>query len=222
MGAAEAAASVVERLKASLEAASDYNPGDAAAPAAVLWADSGAQWRPILPRLLPLMPQLLVYDGERYAPEERAGPAVWLRCAAAGVLDGPAIPAETTPVLYLPGVDRRDLSAAGECPQALKPLVELQYRGVCWTQKNGRDWTVEAFLTSRDGGLGLDVARDAATRRSMLLALAELAQTPAARLRGRRLDAEDFNRLLSGDPVRDALIWLNDPRAVEAQWSGAR
>ena len=222
MGAAEAAASVVERLKASLEAAADYNPGDAAAPAAVLWADSGAQWRPILPRLLPLMPQLLVYDGERYAPEERAGPAVWLRCAAAGVLDSPAIPAETTPVLYLPGVDRRDLSAAGECPQALKPLVELQYRGVCWTQKNGRDWTVEAFLTSRDGGLGLDIARDAATRRSMLRALAELAQTPAARLRGRRLDGEDFDRLLSGDPVRDALIWLNDPPAAEAQWSSAR
>lgn len=222
MRAAEGAASVAARLKASLEAAADYNPGDAAAPAAVLWADSGAQWRPILPQLLPLMPQLLVYDGERYAPEERAGPAVWLRCAVAGVLDSLAIPAETTPVLYLPGVDRSDLSAAGECPQALKPLVELQYRGVCWTQRNGRDWTVEAFLTSRDGGLGLDVARDAATRRSMLRALAKLGQTPAARLRGRRLDAEDFDRLLSGDPVRDALIWLNDPRAAEAQWSGAR
>ena len=165
------------------------------------------------------MPQLLTLDGERYDPEKRVGPAIWLRCMIARVLDSPAIPGDATPVLYLPGVGRQDLSAAGDCPDGLKPLVELQYRGVCWTQKNGREWTVEAFLTS---ALGLDVARDAATRQSMLRALEELAATPVKTLQGRRLDAADFDRLFSTDAVRDALIWMNDPRAARADWSAGR
>ena len=79
-------------------------------------------------------------------------------------------------------------------------LVELQYRGVCWTQKNGKDWTVEAFLVSEEGGLGLDVARDATTRRAMLGALAELATTSVDRLKGKHLEAEDFDKLFSDDP----------------------
>ena len=40
-------------------------------------------------------------------------------------------------------------------PAELQPLAELQYRGVLWSQKNGRDWTVNAFVQSRDGGLGI-------------------------------------------------------------------
>src|SRR4051812_1475984 len=64
------------------------------------------------------------------------------------------------PVLYLPGVSRQLLRSPEECPDELKPLVELQYRGVVWTQLNGKDWTVEAFLVSEDGGLGLEVRRD--------------------------------------------------------------
>ena len=45
------------------------------------------------------------------------------------------------------------LRAVEECPDAIKPLVELQYRGAVSTQKNGKDWTVRAFLVSDDGGL---------------------------------------------------------------------
>jgi hypothetical protein len=48
----------------------------------------------------------------------------------------------------MPHVSRQTLRAVEECPDALKPLVELQYRGVVWTQKNGKDWTLEAFLVS--------------------------------------------------------------------------
>ena len=65
------------------------------------------------------------------------------------------------PVLYLPCVGRQTLRAADDCDAMLQPLVELQYRGAIWHQRNGRDWTVEAFLTS-DDALGLDVAREAA------------------------------------------------------------
>ena len=213
-------ATVVEALAASLEAASACNPDDAEPPAAVLWTDRDSRWRPIVPQLRALVPQLLTL-GE-YAPEERTGPAIWLRCVIDRALAPPGFPSDMTPIVYLPGTGRQDLGAAA-CPDHLKPLVELQYRGACWTRQNGRDWTVEAFLASRNGGgLGLDVARDAATRQSMQRALTALATTPMAALRGRRLEAEDFDRLFSDDPVRDVLAWMSDPEAVRAGWEAGR
>ena len=174
---------MIDELAAALAEAARFNPDDAAAPAAVLWADHPAQWGPVIPHLRGLMPHLLALGP--YAPGERTGPAIWLRCVVDRTLDAPGIPNGATPVIYLPGVSRQELGAAQTCPRRLQPLVELQYRGVCWTQKNGRDWTVEAFLTSVAGGLGLDVARDAATRQAMLRALPQVAAAPTSR-RSRR------------------------------------
>ncbi|MCY4451357.1 MAG: BREX-1 system phosphatase PglZ type B [Immundisolibacterales bacterium] len=211
---------VIEALVASLEAASAQNPGDAERPVAILWTDRDSQWLPVLPRLRRLMPQLVTL-GE-YAPEIRTGPSIWLRCVVERAVESPEIPDEMTPVLYLSGVGRQELGAAQTCPGHLKPLVELQYRGTCWTQRNGRDWTVEAFLVSKDGGLGLDVARDSDTRHSMMRALAELATASVQALEGRRLEAEDFDRLFSDDPVRDVLVWLGDGGDVPANWDSAR
>ena len=216
----ESGRTLVERLKASLETASAHNPNDAEKPVAVLWTDSDAQWRPILVRLRALMPQLLVL-GE-YEPENRTGPSIWLRCVVDRVLDLPGLDNDTTPVVYLPDVSRQTLGSAEACPSDLKPLVELQYRGTCWTQKNGRDWTVEAFMVSSDGGLGLDVARDTATRQSMLDALPKLATTSIRLLEGQRLAAADFDALFSDDPVRDLLLWLSEPESALAGWEAGR
>lgn len=214
------AATVVGCLKASIEAASAHNPNDAAPPAAVLWTDRDAQWQPVVASLRRLMPQLLTL-GE-YDPEQRIGPSVWLRCVIERALDAPEIPGATTPIIYLPGVGRQELGAAEACPDHLKPLVELQYRGACWTQKNGKDWTVEAFLVSRKGGLGLDVARDATTRHSMLRAVSELATESVQVLKGKRLEAEDFDRLFSDDPVKDMLAWISDSESVRSNWDEGR
>ena len=213
---------VIEALTSSLEAASAHNPNDADKPAAVLWTDRDAQWQPLLPRLRALMPQLLTHELENYSPEDRTGPSIWLRCVIDRALESPGLSSEMTPIVYLPGVTRQELGAADSCPDRLKPLIELQYRGTCWTQKNGKDWTVEAFMVSRDGGLDLDVARDTATRKAMLRALAELAATSVQALRGRRLESEDFDRLLSDDPIRDVLVWLSDPDSVSTHWEVAR
>ena len=172
------------------------------------------------PQLRRLVPQLLTIGD--YGPENRTGPAIWLRCVLDGALDDPKVPEEKTPIVYLPGVSRQELRAVQECPDSLKPLVELQYRGVCWTQKNGKDWTVEAFLVAEKGGLGLDVARDAATRQSMLSALTELATTSVGRLKGKHLEAEDFDKLFSDDPAKDLLLWLSDPEPVSSSWNGGR
>ena len=211
---------VTEALIRSLEDAVRYNPNDAVRPCAILWTDQDAQWQPIIPQLRHLLPHLLTL-GE-YQPDQRTGPAIWLRSAVDRALPDVEWRKEKPPILYLPHVSRQKLRAVQECPDNLKPLVELQYRGVCWTQTNGKDWTVEAFLVSEDGGLGLDLTRDGTTRQAMLGALEELATTSVEHLTGKHLEAEDFNRLFSDDMVRDLLSWLSEPKTVKAQWNDGR
>ncbi|GAB4384144.1 MAG: BREX-1 system phosphatase PglZ type B [Phycisphaerales bacterium] len=199
---------LLEGVIRSLAEAARHQPGVEEPPAAILWADPKGEWRPLLPLLRQRLPQLLTL-GE-FDPKAKQGPAIWLRCAIAGTLDDVELPEGEVPIIYMPDVSRQALRAGDECPWELQPLVELQYRGVVWTQRNGRDWTVEAFLVS-DDGLGLDVAKDAKTKRSIMASLTVLADTPVSRLSGRRLEAEDFDRLMVGDQPRDLLQWMSDP-----------
>ncbi|MCL5279437.1 MAG: BREX-1 system phosphatase PglZ type B [Planctomycetes bacterium] len=215
------AGTLVEAVRRSLAQAARYNRGDVVAPAAVLWTDADGQWQPVVEQLRGLMPELLTLGD--YRPEARTGPTIWLRCVIESAVRAERFasltwPVDTVPVIYMPGVSRQVLRAAEECPDSLKPLIELQYRGTVWAQKNGKDWTVRAFLVSEDGGLGLDVAEDRSTVQSMLGALSQLAVTPVTRLRGRRLEAEDFDKLMIGDTPRDLLLWLGDPDATRSQW----
>jgi len=216
---------LLEAVRASLGQAVRYNPGDVVAPAAVLWTDADGQWRAVVEQLRTLMPELLTL-GE-YDPETRTGPAIWLRCVIEPEVRSEtfptlAWPADTVPVIYLPDVSRQTLGAVEECPDMLKPLVELQYRGAVWTQKNGKDWTIRAFMVNAEEGLGLDVAEDKHTHRAMLGALSQLAVTPLTRLQGRRLGAEDFDKLMIGDTPRDLLLWLSDPPRVRSEWDDAK
>jgi hypothetical protein len=207
---------VIEALRNSLTAAARFNRSDMVAPAAILWTDADSQWEPLVSQLRPLMPELLTL-GE-YHPEEKIGPAIWLRCIIERSLPGVDLPEDIIPIIYMPNVSRQTLRAVEECPDSLKPLVELQYRGAVWTQRNGRDWTVEAFLVSEDGGLGLDVARDRHTRRSMITALGQLAVTPLTRLIGKKLEAEDFDKLMIEDTPRDLLVWMNSSAETQEKW----
>ena len=142
------------------------------------------------------MPELLSL-GE-YKPDEKTGPAIWLRCVIERSLPDIDLPEDAIPIIYMPNVSRQTLRTVEECPDSLKPLVELQYRGAVWTQRNGRDWTVEAFLVSEDGGLGMDVSKDRHTG-MRFGALAQLAVTPLTRLTGKCLEAEDFDKLMVED-----------------------
>ncbi|HUU17851.1 MAG TPA: BREX-1 system phosphatase PglZ type B [Sedimentisphaerales bacterium] len=212
---------LLEAVRASLEHAARYNPGDVVAPAAVLWTDADGQWRPVVEQLRGLMPELLTLGD--YDPAMRTGPAIWLRCVIepavrADKFPDLAWPADTVPVIYMPGVSRQTLRAVEECPDPLKPLVELQYRGTVWTQKNSKDWTVRAFLVNDDEGLGLDVAEDKLTLQAMQGSLSQLAVTSVARLAEKRLEAEDFDKLMIGDTPRDLLLWLGDPEGTRGQW----
>ena len=154
----------LDALTDAIAAAGAYNKQDQASPAAVLWPDNDRQWEGVVPLLGNRVPVFVL--GE-YSPEKRTGPAYWLRCIIARTIPHPDLPSARVPVLYLPGYGRQDIRALETCPyRTPKPLAELQYRGVLWTQKNGRDWTISAFLQSRDGGLGIEVGADAGNQGS--------------------------------------------------------
>jgi len=213
-----APATMLEGVEKSLLSAARHHDGVEAKPVCILWTDADGQWSPLLPQLRDRLPQLLVYGP--YDVDRRSGPSIWLKCVLARSIDV-GLPAGATPIIYLPNVSRQLLRAAGDCPPPLQPLVELQYRGAVWTQKNGKDWTVEAFLMSNDA-LGLDVARDEATRRSIQSALPVLADTPLTRLEGKHLEAEDFDKLMVSDHPRDLLEWMNDAAGTRERWSDGK
>ena len=211
---------VLETLRDSLVAAGRYNPNDVVSPVAILWADPDEQWAPVISQLQKLLPELLVIGD--YRPDKKTGPAIWLRCVIERGLPEVSLPERAVPIIYLPGISRQILRAVHECPDTLKPLVELQYRGVCWAQKNGKDWTVEAFLVSEDGGLGLDVAKDAQTKAAMMTALPELVTRKVVSLKGGRLESGDFDKLMVADTVKELLLWLNDSPGIKASWNDGK
>lgn len=138
---------VIEALARSLAAAAKHNSNDVMEPSAVLWTDQDSQWRAIIPALRRLLPQLLTYGA--YDPEHRTGPSIWLRCVVDGALETPDIPDGATPIIYLPGVSRQALRAVQECPDSLKPLVELQYRGSAGPREMARTGPSRPFWSRR-------------------------------------------------------------------------
>ncbi len=197
-------ATVLDELTAALRQAAEFNSADQAAPAVVLWTDPGEEWAPLLPELRARMPELFALGPLDVTA--RSGPGIWLRCVLARKVAGMEFPADRPPVFYLPGVSRASLRAIEDAPDFLAPLLELQFRGGVWFHPNGKDWTVLAFAQSR---LGLDVARDGATLAALRQALPEFARLRLAELRAGRWEAGDFNRLLTPDPSRDLLMWLD-------------
>jgi hypothetical protein len=214
------AATIASTLVSSVLGAAKGNSVTAAPAAAVLWPDKERQWQAALPLLKKLLPGLCELGD--YSVEMRRGPAVWLKCAIAGVL--PNVQLAGVPVLYLPGVGRAELRAIESCPRDLQPLAELQYRGTFWSQANGKDWTVTAFLTSKNGGLGLDLAQDKATHEALAQALAAgvLLDRPVGDWSGRHVDADWLLSLMAPNPMRDILVWMNAPEATQTEWAGVR
>lgn len=212
---------LIDLLASEVRASSAYNSNVQVAPSVILWTDKLRQWESALPLLQAAMPELIVLGD--YAPAKKTGPAIWIKCVVEGVLPEVELPVDRTPIVYLPGFERRDLRAISSCPDALKPLAELQYRGCWWIYSNsGRDWTLNAFLVSSNGGAGLDVAKDEKTQQVMLRVLPEILESSREELANRRLETPDFNKLVSSDPVRDLLSWMNDSKSCRERWEPAR
>lgn len=212
---------MLQALVKSLTAAGTdtYNKGVTVAPAAILWTDERREWEPLLPLLFDHLPTLAQLGP--YKPEIRSGPAIWLRCLVARELEAKNWPQDAIPIFYLPGVSRQSLRAVDTCPAHLQPLAELQYRGVFWSHQNARDWTINAFLITKDS-LNLAVAQDGSTQEALQRALLTLAEIPIDSLRGRLLEASDFDELLSPDPTRDLLCWMSAPDDAQKSWPNAK
>lgn len=215
----------VDAVVTALERAGRYNRNDQSPPAAVLWPDKERQWEPLLSQLQSRLPIVTVGP---YEPALRQGPAYWVRCMLNGTLGDGWLPHGVTPIVYLPGVSKQEIRAVESCPKPLQPLAELQYRGLIWTQKNGRDWTVQAFLQSEDGGLGIETGGDAATKEALSQALGVLAGEAVVQLeRQAPLRAPFFHGLLHPDEARTVLQWLDNADAWRArhsndEWSAFR
>ncbi len=206
-----AASTLLESLIQKLRGCNVH--GDAEeSPVAILWTDPRSEWKPLLPLLRQQLPELLCLGD--YDPDHQQGPALWLRCIVDRSLPAAEAAAGQIPVIYLPGISRQELRAGEGCPWALEPLIELMFRGSLWLHRNKRDWTLAAFLSSSDA-LGLDLAGDQGTKAALSRALAEVASVPLDQLRGKRLEAEDFDALLADDPTRDLLQWMADPQAFQ-------
>jgi len=167
-----------------------FTPGDQVAPCAVLWTDPERLWESVMPQMQALMPELYLLGA--YAPAQRTGPALWLRCIEGRVVEG-APAAGDTPVFYLPGISREQLRGVEDCSMEVAALVELQFRGVMWMHVNGKEWTPYGYLVSKHGGLSLDVAKDQASLDALAGALPTLFAEPVTTYRLRRLDADFFN-----------------------------
>ena len=194
----------------ALRQATAHNKNDQVAPVAVLWTDKERQWE-ILVDILRTQ-NVPIFTLGSFSPEKRTGPSYWLRCMIARALAEDQLPPDVVPIIYLPGISRQEIRSVADLPTELKPLAELQYRGVLWTQRNGKDWTLGAFLESKDGGLGIKIASDQATKESLKRALSKLSEEPIDKLKSNEpLNAAYFNKLLVPDEVRQILLWLNDP-----------
>jgi hypothetical protein len=215
---------VFDSLLGSLQSAADYNRDDTVPPAAVLWPDEKREWEKLVPRLQSVLPQFLIFGP--YNRSRRSGPAIWLRCVLAGKIAGVPMPTGTVPIIYLPGVSRSTLRATEDCPQDLKPLAELQYRGVIWSQVNAKDWTIAAYLQAERGGLNLTLARDQATTTSLRRAVEKLADAPLADLQAKsaagELNGNYFDFLVSDDLVDDLLTWMSSPKEARNHWEPGR
>lgn len=201
---------VREVLEQLLRDQGRHNRNDMVAPAAILWTDKAMTWAPVIATLRTTLPILTLGD---YQPDALTGPAIWLRCVVDGTLPEVALP-EGVPILYLPDVSRNDLRAIESCPKHLRPLAELQYRGVFFSHQNYRDWTPAALLAKA----GVKVAEDGATKAALHRALPKLLAEQLSTLQPLSpLAADDLNTLLTPDPVQQLLTWLNDPAGTQAQ-----
>lgn len=207
---------IKSKLADALLSAAKVNRSLMTAPAAVLWPDPDCQWQHVVPSLADVVPGLLTLG--QYQPESRQGPSIWLKTVIGGGIQ--LLKPGVVPVVYLPGVSKADLRAIESCPRDLQPLAELQYRGSFWSQANGKDWTVSAFLSSKTGGLGLDVAQDKVTHEALQQALEAgvLLDHSVDELKGRQINAEWLLGLMAPNPTRDVLFWMNDPVSARKQW----
>jgi len=174
-------------------------------PEVILWPDPEQQWIDVISDLQATFPHLLIFG--QYDLLKKQGPAIWLKCMVAKTLPE-ANWDDATPIIYLPGISKNDLRNIEGAGLAFQPLLEYQYTGTMFTQENGKEWTILAFVENPIIGLGLNVVKDAATKYALKKALPTLFQDNQALQVKTLIDAEYINNQLFPDIIPAILKWM--------------
>ncbi|MEX2595760.1 MAG: hypothetical protein WEC59_02435, partial [Salibacteraceae bacterium] len=163
--------SIKDKLIKSLTNAGKHNSSIMTPPKVVLWLDPEKQWESIIEQLQNELAHLLKIGD--YQPAKKQGPPIWLKCMVDRTLPEADWSADTIPIIYLPGISKRELKNVAEIPLGLQPIVEYQYTGALWLHENGKEWTVAAFIQNPEG-MNVTVAKDSGTKDAMKSSLSEI------------------------------------------------
>lgn len=193
-----------------------YDPVVETPPVAILWFDPHREWEPILPLI---RKQLAILTLGEYIPEERSGPAIWIRCMLARDLDDRISPG-SAPVIYFPGIDDKNFLYEEKRPDELQPLTELIYRGCVWVCEKGTPWNVDSFFRDSQTGPGIQARDDDFTRKAMLRALPNLCDLTIPKLKeDEPWKAKDFDALEVENGI-EKLIETGEHSQLEFKASG--
>lgn len=199
--------SLHNKLTDCLQKAAHHNSQTMTRPEVILWPDPERQWEAVIPILQEQLPALLVLGA--FQPAKRTGPVIWIKCMVARELSESADwPAETIPIIYLPGFSKNNVKNFAQGDLGLQPLMEYLYTGALFAQPNGREWTVMALLENQQIGLGLKVAQDNPTKEAVIKALPVIFQDADIQYPDTLVDAHYLHGLLFPNVVHSILKWL--------------
>lgn len=198
--------SIYDKVVQALNLAKQHNSNIMVMPEVILWPDPEMQWSSVIAEIQNTFPALLIYGS--YDQSKKQGPAIWLKCMIAQALPEANWAATETPIIYLPGISKNDLRNIQNAGLDFQPLIEYQYTGTVFTQENGREWTILAFLQNPLSGLGIKVAQDTATKEALKKALPSIFQDADVLFGKAIIDAEYLNNQLFPDIVPNMLKWM--------------
>ncbi len=178
-----------------------------ASPRVILWPDPEKQWGSIIEKLQESLPPLMVF-GE-YDPTKKMGPAIWLKCMVDRELPEVDWPESDIPIIYLPGISRRDLKNVGGADLELQPILEYQYTGTIWLHENGKEWTVVGFIQNEEG-MGINVAQDNLTKDTLISSLPNYFNEPELFYRKEYVDADFLLNNQYPNVGVDILKWMEE------------
>ncbi len=197
--------SLLEHIKHSIDLSKQYNSSQVTPPDVILWPDPESQWLSIIDILREEIPAFLTLG--KFNSEVKQGPAIWLKCMVDKTLSESDWEEGIIPVIYMPGVSKGDFKKIEDAPSALQPLMEYQFTGNLWLQENGKEWTILAFVQNVEQGMGLDVAKDNATKDALIKSLPGLVQESKSFFR-KKVDADFLNELLVPQVIPNLLKWI--------------
>lgn len=196
---------ISERLISSLRDSAKFDSGNLVKPRVILWPDPERQWEVIIPDLQEKMPELLVFGN--FDPKQKTGPAIWLKCMVTKMLPEADWGKELTPIIYLPGISKKDLKNLSNADPKIAPLMEYQYTGTIWTHRNGKEWTIIAFMQNNEEGLGFKIAQDNATREAAIKALPKMFEEKEIFYPG-HINSDFLHQLLFPKEAQSILQWM--------------